>query len=78
MEKMLHRLETFAARGSDGATYTVHGYEHMARVDTFPTAEPQWESTGVAEYKLASGAPIQVLPDGSMQVRDRDLRLQRT
>jgi hypothetical protein len=38
MEKMLHLLETFNARGSDGTAYVVHGYEHLARLDEAPGA----------------------------------------
>src|SRR5574337_945533 len=33
MEKMLHLLETFNARGSDGRDYEIRGYEHMVRLD---------------------------------------------
>ena len=33
MEKMLHQLESFSARGSDGNTYRVRGYEHLARLE---------------------------------------------
>jgi hypothetical protein len=77
MEKKLHRLETFTAQGSDGSVYTVHGYEHLARVESFVGAEEQWEPTGLVEYKLASGEPIEVHRDGRMVVAGSGLSLER-
>ena len=68
MDKQLHLLETFAARGADGATYTVKGFEHLARVDTVPDPQGQWEPTGQAEYRLEDGRHVEVGPDGSMSV----------
>jgi hypothetical protein len=75
MEKMLHRLETFSARGSDGQTYSVHAYEHLARVDVVPNLQAQWEPTGEAEYRLADGRPVKVGEDGSLSVADSGIRL---
>ena len=77
MEKMLHRLETFAARGSDGNTYSVHGFEHKARVDAVPEMQAQWEPTGLAEYRLADGRPVRVDKDGTMLLADTGVRLER-
>jgi hypothetical protein len=76
MEKMLHRLETFTARGSDGRMYTVHGYEHLARVDAFADPQGHWEPTGQAEYKLADGRRVNVDREGLMHVAGSDLRLE--
>ena len=55
MEEMLRRLETFTARGSDGRTYAVEAYEHLARVDAILDVHGHWEPTGQAEYRLADG-----------------------
>ena len=76
MEKMLHRLETFNARGSDGRTYAVHGYEHLARVDAFAGPEGHWEPTGQAEYKLSDGRRVDIDRDGVMHVAGCDVRLE--
>ena len=76
MDKMLHRLETFTARGSDGRTYKVHGYEHLARVDAFADPQGHWEPTGQAEYKLADGRRVNVDREGLMHVAGSDLRLE--
>lgn len=77
MDKKLHRLETFAARGSDGRVYSVHGYEHLARVDAITGAPEQWEPTGEAEYKLADGRHLQMQQDGSLRLPDAGITLQR-
>lgn len=77
MEKMLHQLETFTARGSDGTSYVICGYEHMARLEAIPDTQSQWEPTGVAEYKLADGRPVQVDKTGRMTIAGTDISLQR-
>lgn len=77
MEKMLRQLETFNARGSDGRTYAVHGYEHLARVDAIADPQGHWEPTGVAEYKLADGRRVEVDRQGTMVVAGSDVRLEK-
>ena len=77
MEKRIRRLETFTARGSDGRTYSVHGYEHQRRIDAFGAQPDQWEPTGIAEYKLPDGRHVELAPDGSLTVAGSDLRLER-
>jgi len=77
MEKRLHLLETFNARGSDGQVYRVHGYEHLARLDVVPGAQEDWESTGLVEYKLADGRRIDVAQDGTLRVPDTGVQLRR-
>jgi hypothetical protein len=77
MEKMLHQLETFGARGTDGQSYVVRGYEHMARLEAIPDSHGQWEPTGVVEYKLADGRPVQVDKAGRMTIAGTDVSLQR-
>ncbi|HEV7912134.1 MAG TPA: hypothetical protein VGP22_00085 [Albitalea sp.] len=75
MDKMLRRLETFNARGSDGRTYAVQAYEHLARVDAILDAQGHWEPTGQSEYRLADGRRIDVDRDGEMVVADTGVRL---
>ena len=75
MDKMLHLLETFTARGSDGKDYAVRGYEHLARLED--GAPDSWEPTGQAEYKLADGRHVHVEADGTMRVPELGLRLER-
>ena len=77
MEKSLRQLETFNARGTDGQLYSVHGYEHLARIDPHAAPRDQWESTGEAEYKLADGRRLDVQKDGLMRVPGSELILER-
>jgi hypothetical protein len=77
MEKMLHQLESFTARGSDGKTYTVRGYEHLARLDAVRDVQGQWEPTGISEYKLEDGRPLTVAKNGTMTIADTGVRLER-
>jgi hypothetical protein len=77
MEKMLHLLETFTARGSDGQTYHVQAYEHLARLDAVPDTQGQWEPTGLTEYKLADGRHVGVDKDGVMTLAGTGLKLNR-
>lgn len=67
MERKLHFLESFSAEGSDGATYKVCGYEHLARDDSVIDGRDHWESTGQVELRLASGERLEVHRDGSMR-----------
>jgi hypothetical protein len=78
MEKMLHLLETFSARGSDGKVYVVHGYEHLARLDEVPGAPMQWEPTGLVEYKLLDGRHVSVDGTGAMSLAGSGVRLERS
>ncbi len=77
MEKKLHLLESFNAQGSDGKRYVVHGYEHMAMVETLSATPDQWEPTGTFEYKLADGRRIEVGRDETMTIPHSDVRLER-
>lgn len=77
MDKILRRLETFQTRGSDGATYSVHAYEHLRKLDVFTAAQDQWEPIGVVEYKLADGRLVHAERDGSLVVAGTDVRLER-
>eukprot|EP01036_Dinobryon_divergens_P052675 gene52675-biopygen43314 len=77
MDKRLHLLETFTARGSDGQTYVIHGYEHLVQLDTLQDVLGQWEPTGLAEYKAADGRPVHVAADGTMTLERSGVTLQR-
>ena len=77
MEKKLHLLETFNAKGSDGQAYVVHGYEHLALVDTLSATADQWEPTGQSEYKLADGRRVEIGADDTMVIPDTGISLQR-
>jgi hypothetical protein len=77
MDKKLHLLESFTAKGSDGATYKVCGYEHLVRDESLMGADEHWEPTGLAEYRLDDGQRIEVARDGSMRVAGTGVQLQR-
>jgi len=77
MEKKLHLLDSFMTHGSDGVTYKVFGYEHLARDPSLTDGAEHWEPTGQSEYKLADGRPIEVLPDGSMRIAGSNTSLAR-
>jgi hypothetical protein len=77
MDKRLRQLESFAARGSDGKTYSVRGYEHLGRIEPLNAAQDQWEPLGVAEYKLADGRSLRERGDGSFVVIGEGLELRR-
>jgi hypothetical protein len=77
MDIKLHLLESFEARGSDGHTYKVMGYERLARDESVPHALERWEPTGSNEYRLADGAFVAVQRDGSMRVNHSGVTLQR-
>ncbi|HZV93849.1 MAG TPA: hypothetical protein VFF72_11570 [Caldimonas sp.] len=68
MDKQLRQLETFTARGSDGRTYSIRGYEHLGRVGALSSGVEPWEPLGVVEYKLADGRPVRERKDGSFVV----------
>jgi hypothetical protein len=77
MERRLHLLESFNARGNDGATYKVCAYEHLVRDGSLPAdGQEHWEPTGEAEYRLADGEPVQLRPDGSMVTQRTHIQLQ--
>jgi hypothetical protein len=77
MDKKLHLLESFTARGSDGATYKVCGYEHLLRDESVQDGVERWESSGLTEYRLADGAQVEAHADGSMRVVNSGVTLAR-
>ena len=66
MDIRLHLLETFAARGSDGASYKVRAYERM--VPDVSLGGEAWESTGVVEYRLDDHRPVEAQRDGTLRI----------
>ena len=68
MDKQLRLLDSFQARGADGAAYKVMAYEHLRRVDLMSSGAEQWEPTGQTEYRLASGERVDLMGDGSWRV----------
>lgn len=77
MERKLHLLESFSAHGSDGRTYKVRAYEHLAREDTLLSdGRELWEPTGTTEYRLDDGTVVKPQSDGSLRVQGSDVELQ--
>ena len=68
MDRKLRLLDSFKAQGANGAFYKVMAYEHMLRIDLLADGLDHWESTGLTEYRLASGERIDVTPGGGMRV----------
>ena len=68
MDKKLHLLDSFEARGTDGARYKVMAYEHLLRTDLVADGQDHWEPTGLSEYRLDSGERVDVAPDGELRV----------
>jgi hypothetical protein len=77
MDRQFQLLDTFHARGSDGATYKVCAYEHLRRDDTLHDGSEHWLPTGVAELRLDNGVVLEPHADGSMVVPDSGITLTR-
>ena len=75
MDKQLRLLDSFPARGADGAAYKVMAYEHLRRVDLTTAGVEQWEPTGLTEYRLASGEQVDLMADGAWRVVPTGLTL---
>jgi hypothetical protein len=69
MDIRLHCLETFEAQGSDGQRYKVRAYERLVRDESLPLAAERWEPSGIAEFRLDDGAPLEGADDGSLRMR---------
>ena len=79
MERKLHMLDSFAARGSDGGTYKVLAYEHLVRDEAMLIdGRDHWEATGQSEYRLEDGTRVDLLRDGAMRVAGSDVTLQKS
>ncbi|MBX3605845.1 MAG: hypothetical protein KF788_11255 [Piscinibacter sp.] len=68
MDLKLHLLDSFPAHGSDGRDYKVCAYERLRPDESLHDGQERWLSTGITEYRLASGEPIDAHRDGSMTV----------
>jgi hypothetical protein len=77
MERKLHFLESFSAKGTDGAPYKVLVYEHMARDESVADGTDHWESTGELEFRLEGGERLEVHKDGSMRLARSGVQLYR-
>ncbi|HET9641818.1 MAG TPA: hypothetical protein VFP68_00305 [Burkholderiaceae bacterium] len=77
MDKRLHLLESFDARGSDGRTYKVFGYEHLLRDESVPNAIERWEPSGVTEYRLDDGTVVLPTSEGALRVSRTGVELAR-
>jgi hypothetical protein len=78
MDKRLHLLDSFDARGNDGASYKVMAYEHLQRVDVLTAGLEQWEPTGLTEYRLADGERVDVGRAGALRVSRTGVALRAT
>lgn len=78
MDLRLQLLDTFAARGADGKVYKVCAYDRLRRDEVLADGQEHWLSTGVAEYRLATGERVDLRPqDEAMTVAATGLRLVR-
>ena len=75
MDRRLHQLESFSARGSDGATYKVRAYEHLVRDEALHDTRERWEPTGQAEYRLDDGRRVDLHADGTMEIAGGGVRI---
>ena len=74
MELRLHLLDSFLARGSDGATYKVRAYDRQVPDASVADGE-HWASTGVAEYRLEDGRLVDVAGDGVLRIAQTGVTL---
>ena len=77
MERHLHLLETFVARDDQGREHKICGYEHLALSPASPAWPPQWEPTGIVEYKLEKGGTVVPEGQGGWRVAASGLHLSR-
>jgi hypothetical protein len=75
MDIRLHLLETFSARGSDGASYKVCAYDRLAPDLSAGAGAEAWESTGVVEYRLQDGRLVHGGRDGTLHIVGSDVTL---
>jgi hypothetical protein len=75
MDTQLHLLESFMARGSDGGTYKVCGYERLAPDQSVRDGQEHWEPTGLAEYRLHDGRTVEARRDGSLRIMGSGIEL---
>ncbi len=78
MDLKLHLLDSFPARGADGQLYKVCAYERLRLDESLPTGSDPWLPTGESEYRLDSGALVDMGDGETMTVAATGLRLVRT
>lgn len=78
MDLRLQLLDTFHAKGSDGAEYKVCAYERLRRDETLNDGQDHWLPTGVTEFRLESGELVDAHADGKMVVVRSGVMLSRT
>jgi hypothetical protein len=76
MDIRLRLLETFSARGSDGAAYKVCAYDRLAADLTAPAGAEAWESTGIVEYRLQDGRLVHGGRDGTLRIVGSEVTLE--
>ena len=76
MDLRLRFLESFLATGSDGRTHKVRAYDRLAQVPPLSGGGEQWESTGVAEYRLDDGRLVEVMRDGVLRIAGSEVVLE--
>ncbi|MDE1948747.1 MAG: hypothetical protein KGL43_28030 [Burkholderiales bacterium] len=77
MERQLHLLETFFAVDEHGRPHKVCGYEHLALSPASPAWPPQWEPTGIVEYKLEHGEALVAQGQGRWRAATSGMQLSR-
>jgi hypothetical protein len=77
MSLKLQLLETFGAKGDDGAMYKVRAYERMVPDPSVSDGQEHWLSTGVIEYRLDDGSLIDAQANGAMRVVHNGMALAR-
>jgi hypothetical protein len=75
MDKKLQLLDSLPAQGGDGQHYKVMVYEHLVRLAPPIDGQEHWEPTGRIEYRLADGARVDALLDGSLRLHGSGMAL---
>ncbi len=78
METRFHLLDTFFARGGDGAQYKVRAFECQVRDESILVdGHDRWEPTGKLEYRLDGGERLTLGADGTLREVSTGLTLTR-
>ena len=73
MQRRTHFLESFSARDAEGRVHKVRAYEHEVQVDALlADGQDHWEPTGQLEYRLDSGEAVELMADGTIEIRARE------
>lgn len=77
MDRKLHLLDSFSARGSDGTVYKILGFEHLVRDPSSTSELDNWEPTGISEWRLADGRALSEASDGAFRIEGSEVVLRR-